>query len=135
MKLLKLPADWPAMVTLAGSPPNAAMFRAAPIARLPADRGCRSCPRDAARILSVELGQADEAEDAQPIVDSHHHLVVAAGVATPVNVLAAAGDHRAWMEPDQHRAMGLLHGVVGRIDVQIEAIFRAPLWGAPRLGG
>ncbi|MFT3766475.1 MAG: hypothetical protein QM820_13320 [Minicystis sp.] len=69
----RAPADWPAMVTRAGSPPKAAML--ARTQRSAAILIEQAGARDA---LGIELGDVEISERAEAVVDGHDHDVAVA---------------------------------------------------------
>ena len=97
------PADWPAIVTLCGSPPNCAMLRctqrsAACWSIKPVVAGRAAGPRG-------ERGVGEEAERAQPVVDRDDDGAVRRELGA---VVVAAGVLReaAAVDPHQHRPTG-----------------------------
>ena len=110
------PADSPATVTRAGSPPNAAML---------------SCThRRAGQLVEqAQVGDAvvevQEALGGQPVVDAHaHHAVPGEGRAVVVGHRRRPVHERAAVDPHQHRQPRPGPGI-GRPHVQVQALLAA----------
>ena len=94
------PADSPKIVTLAGSPPKAAMW-----SRTQPQRGDLVEQRDVARAREplVEMVEVREAERAEPVVDRDHDHVAATRQLGGVEERARPDVERAAVDPDHHR--------------------------------